>query len=272
EDKRIQTRRRTRMALLLRNYRCKPSVWAFNQASLWWDFIVPAFTNVQWVQNFRMFEETLDFLCIKLRPVMERQNTTFRDCVPLKKRAAIALWKLATASGYRSIGHLFGVGITTVYRCVQEFCAAAETLLVPELIRFPDEERFREMAVHIENRGKVVECVYWTARELPGKPLLVTAGYYILGDSTYPFRTLVVENAFGRLKGQWHCVLKRNDCDIQLVKSMVLTCCALHNLCEDHGETYETSWDIPEAAAEQGVEEGGRDVRDGLMQYLTCKS
>uniref|UniRef100_A0AAQ5Z6L8 DDE Tnp4 domain-containing protein n=1 Tax=Amphiprion ocellaris TaxID=80972 RepID=A0AAQ5Z6L8_AMPOC len=260
------------MALLLRNYRCKPSVWAFNQASLWWDFIVPAFTNVQWVQNFRMFEETLDFLCIKLRPVMERQNTTFRDCVPLKKRAAIALWKLATASGYRSIGHLFGVGITTVYRCVQEFCAAAETLLVPELIRFPDEERFREMAVHIENRGGDSHTVWVLALHNPSrwKPLLVTAEQLMFNQKFS--RTLVVENAFGRLKGQWHCVLKRNDCDIQLVKSMVLTCCALHNLCEDHGETYETSWDIPEAAAEQGVEEGGRDVRDGLMQYLTCKS
>lgn len=90
---------------------------------------------------------------------------------------------------------------------------------------------------------------------------------------------MAVENAFGRPKGRWRCLLKRNDCDTQLVKSMVLTCCALHNLCEDHGETYETSWDVPEAAAHkpavavaQGVEEEGRDVRDALMQYLSCNS
>ncbi|XP_029930108.1 protein ANTAGONIST OF LIKE HETEROCHROMATIN PROTEIN 1-like [Myripristis murdjan] len=130
----------------------------------------------------------------------------------------------------------------------------------------------------------------------------VTAGYYILGDSAYPLQNwllkpfhdtgrltaeqhmfnhmfsrarVVVENAFGRLKGRWRCLLKRNDCDTQLVKSMVLTCCALHNLCEEHGETYEASWDAPDtaecepvAAVAQGVEEEGRNVRDALMQYV----
>ncbi|KAI3366928.1 hypothetical protein L3Q82_009574, partial [Scortum barcoo] len=32
------------------------------------------------------------------------------------------------------------------HNCVQEFCAAAEMVLVPEQIRFPDEGGFREMA------------------------------------------------------------------------------------------------------------------------------
>lgn len=365
-------RRRKRMALFLKYYRRKPSIWAFNRASQWWDSIVPGFTNTQWVENFRMSEETLEFLCTKLHPVMERQNTSYRLCVPLKKRVAIALWKLATGSEYRSISHLFGVSITTVCRCVQDFCAAAEMLLVPEQIRFPSEERFKEMAVHIENRWGLPHCVgaidgshipiiapqdyhtdyfnrkgwhsiilqgvvdgngkFWnvftglpgslhdarvlrlsTLWELANRGNLfpphyrnigaVRAGYYILGDSAYPLldwllkpfhdtgrltaqhhsfnhkfsrARVVVENAFGRLKGRWRCPLKRNDCDTQLVKSMVLTCCALHNLCEDHGETYETSWDVPEAAATaaqepavaHGVEEGGNHVRDALMQYL----
>lgn len=65
---------------------------------------------------------------------------------------AIALWKLATGLEYRIIGHLFGVSITSVQVCVQEFCAAGEMLLVPKQIRFPDEGKFREMAVYIENR------------------------------------------------------------------------------------------------------------------------
>ncbi|XP_051948588.1 uncharacterized protein LOC127619676 [Xyrauchen texanus] len=99
-----------------------------------------------------MSEETFIYLYNILRPVMERQDTSFRKCVPLKKRVAIALWKLATGSEYRTIGHLFGVSITTVCRCVQEFTAAAETLLVPEQIRYPDQEKFEEMAAYIENR------------------------------------------------------------------------------------------------------------------------
>lgn len=34
----------------------------------------------------------------------------------------------------------------------------------------------------------------------------------------------------------------------KLVKSMVLTCCALHNLCGNHGEAYENEWDSASAA------------------------
>ncbi|XP_030219862.1 protein ANTAGONIST OF LIKE HETEROCHROMATIN PROTEIN 1 [Gadus morhua] len=361
------------MLLSSQHFRRKPSAWAHNRSSEWWDVIVPGFTNEQWVENFRMSEETFGFLTNKLRPVLERQDTNFRGCVPLKKRVAIALWKLATGSEYRSIGHLFGVSITTVCRCVQDFCAAAETLLVPEQIRYPDEVKFREMATYIENRWGLPHCVgaidgshipilapqdyhcdffnrkgwhsillqgvvdgkglFWNvfaglagsmhdARVLRVSKLWelasrgnhfpartrniggVTAGYYILGDSAYPLQNwllkpfqdtgrltaeqqmfnrkfsrvrVVVENAFGRLKGRWRCLLKRNDSDLQLVKSMVMTCCALHNLCENHGETYETELtelDVqpaePGVAVAQDVE--GINVREGLMQFLLANN
>ena len=300
---------------------------------------------------------------------MEKQNTNFRRCVPLKKRLAIALWKLATGSEYRSVGHLFGVSITTVCRCVQEFSVAAEALLVPEQICFPDQEKFKEMAAYTENRWGIPQCVgaidglhipilapqedhcgyfnhkgwhsiilqgvvdgkglFWNVfAGLPGSlcdarvlrlstlwelasrgkhfPAYtrniggVNTGYYILGHSAYPLQNWllkpfpdtgqltveqkiynrkicsargVVENAFGRLKGRWHCLMKRNDCDVKLVKSMVLTCCALHNLCESHGEAYDNEWDAPApaepvVALSLSVEEEGRDVQEGLMHYL----
>lgn len=86
---------------------------------------------------------------------------------------------------------------------------------------------------------------------------------------------LVVEAAFGRLKGRWRFLVKRNSCDINLLKSMLLTCCALHNLCEDRGDGFESSWDVcepmppePCVAVPQAAQEDGRDIRDALMQYL----
>ena len=110
----------------MQSCRRTPSVWTFNRATEWWDVIVPGFNTTQWVQNFRMSKETIIYLCNKLRPMMESQDTSFRVCVPLQKRLAIALWKLATGSEYRTVGHLFGVSTTTVCQCVQEFCAAAK--------------------------------------------------------------------------------------------------------------------------------------------------
>nr|XP_055023093.1 uncharacterized protein LOC129413421 [Misgurnus anguillicaudatus] len=151
--------RRAKISDFLQRRRLRPSVWAFDRASEWWDVIVPGFTNSQWLENFRMSEETFVYLCNKLRPAISRNDTNFRVCVSPRKRIAIALWKLATGSEYRSVGHLFGVSITTVCRCVQEFCAAAEALLVPEQIRLPDQEKFKEMAAYIENRWGLPQCI-----------------------------------------------------------------------------------------------------------------
>ncbi|KAL1007100.1 hypothetical protein UPYG_G00082000, partial [Umbra pygmaea] len=62
----------------------------------------------------------------------------------------------------------------------------------------------------------------------------------------------------------------------ELVKSMLMTCCALHNLCESHGEAYDNEWDAAVAAEHNlvplaqgvGVEEEGRDAQETLMRYL----
>ena len=42
---------------------------------------------------------------------------------------------------------------------------------------------------------------------------------------------VVVEHAYGRLKGRWQCLLKRNNIS-------VATCCVLHNICESNGDAF----------------------------------
>ena len=53
---------------------------------------------------------------------------------------------------------------------------------------------------------------------------------------------MVVECAFGRLKGRWRCLLKRNDCELIFVSTIVNACCILHNLCEVHGDGFVEEW------------------------------
>ena len=49
---------------------------------------------------------------------------------------------------------------------------------------------------------------------------------------------MVVENAFGRLKGRWRILLKRIDSKLENVQDIIVTCCILHNLCEEWGEDF----------------------------------
>ena len=69
------------------------------------------------------------------------------------------LWKLATSSEYRSIGHLFGVGLSTVFNCVEDFCNAVVSVLLPQHISTPDAAKLIEIATFFRNRWRMPQCV-----------------------------------------------------------------------------------------------------------------
>ncbi|XP_016122431.1 putative nuclease HARBI1 [Sinocyclocheilus grahami] len=346
------------------------AVWSYPREHKWWDTIVPEFTPEQFIQNFRVSRESFEYICCRLKHVLERRNTNFRLCVPVKKRIAIALWKLATGNEYRSVSQLFGVGVSTVFNCVQDFCNAVIKVLLPVHIKFPDSRKLKEMADVFENRWDVPQCVgaidgshipiiapekyprdyfnrkgwhsiviqavvdgkglFWDlcvghpgsvhdARVLrqsylwkmlnDGHPLNQSkvhisgydVGYYLIGDSAYPLQNWlmkpfpdtgrltpqqqrfnlrlscarsVVDSSFGRLKARWRCLLKRSDCKLELIKKMVLTCCVLHNICEERDHFSDDLSAIHmymqppvQALIDHGQPEG-TDVQAALLGYF----
>ncbi len=128
-------------------------------------------------------------------------------------------------------------------------------------------------------------------------------GHFLIGDPAYPLQNwlmkpfsdtgrltpqqqtynyrlssarYVVEMSFGRLKGRWRCLLKRNDCNLDLVKKMVLTCCVLHNICEEHGDgftedhmsTLRSNIQPPVQPVPEYGQPEGNDVRAALLEYF----
>ena len=53
---------------------------------------------------------------------------------------------------------------------------------------------------------------------------------------------IVIENAFGRLKRRWRCLLKRLDVKPDNLALVITACCVLHNICENHGEEFDSDW------------------------------
>ena len=53
---------------------------------------------------------------------------------------------------------------------------------------------------------------------------------------------MVVENAFGRLKGRWRCLMKRNDVQVSAIPGIGKACCILHNICEIYREDFQQEW------------------------------
>ena len=87
------------------------SVWVRNRSQAFTE-IISAWDDREWKKNFRVSRATFRYLCNELRGKL-RHESTFRETVPVEKRVAIALWRLGTNVEYRTISHLFGVGVST---------------------------------------------------------------------------------------------------------------------------------------------------------------
>ncbi|XP_006639987.2 uncharacterized protein [Lepisosteus oculatus] len=339
----FQRQRRMLMMLVARSSRCTCSsrtrAWTNIQSTDWWERVVMnEFQPRDWLEKFRMSKDTFFYICTKLKPKLARQDTHFRLALPLEKRVAVALWRLATNVEYRTISALFGVGRSTVCKCVRDVCHAIVALLKPLYLQAPSAHELDDMARLFNTRWGFPHCVgavdslhvaiiappsytadYWNSKgwhsvvlqgvvnglgqfwdacagfpgstedvtilqsstlwgaasegglfpeppkEFMGRPLK----YFLLGDAAYPLQSWllkcypegpeltarqlkfnyrlsrarsVIENAFLRLKARWQCLHKRNDCSLDLVPTMILACCILHNVCEVHSDSFNQEW------------------------------
>uniref|UniRef100_A0A4W6E1E7 DDE Tnp4 domain-containing protein n=1 Tax=Lates calcarifer TaxID=8187 RepID=A0A4W6E1E7_LATCA len=314
------------------NVRIRTRPWTTTPSTDWWERVVMMeFQPSDWLDKFRMSRETFFYLCDKLRPRLARQDTSFRLALPVEKRV------------YRTISTLFGVGKSTVCRCVRDMCHAIVALLSSIYLRPPNEQELEDSAqlflshfdfphcvaaiatlhtaiitpsnnasdyanpagwlsvlsqVAVSGRGQFWDVcasfpggtdpadilqnssLWATAAEggLSPTPLRVFMGkatqvkYVLLGEACYPLQSWgshaalmepqqlfnqrltralrVSEEALLRLRARWQCLSKRNDCGLDVVPTMILACCILHNMCESHGDDFKAEWQVEVAEAE----------------------
>ncbi|XP_067871924.1 uncharacterized protein [Heterodontus francisci] len=354
---------------------CRTRIWCKPRSSDWWERVVMKdFQPNDWLENFRMSKETFFHICNKLKPMVSRRNTHLRPALPLEKRVAVAFWRLATNVEYRTISHLFGIGRSTVCKCVREVCHAIVSLLKPLYLRMPSNQEFETMAQTFGRKWDFPQCVgaidschipiiappqyhkdylnkkgwhsvvlqgvvddtgnFWdvctgfSGSSLDTKILrnsdlwrMATEGrlfpdcsknivgtpvkYLLIGSSSYPLQEwllkpysetaklsqhqlafnyklnqahTVIHDAFGRLKARWQCLLKRNDCSLELIPTMITACCILHNICEKHNDGFNNDWlgvlgqeEFPQPnqiVSDRRVDRQAEEIRQVLSTYF----
>ena len=132
------------------------SVWtrqrsrAFTEITRGWD-------DMEWKRNFRMSRSTFAYLCSKLRPKLQRAHCV-RAPIPVETKVAIALWRLGTNVEYRTISHLFGVGISTVCVIVHEVCHEIVRCLLRTYIKIPQGHEAMAIVRGFEDRWGFPQC------------------------------------------------------------------------------------------------------------------
>lgn len=133
--------------ILTRHYRrCIREIWVYPRTKSWWPHISSTWTDHEWLLNFRMRRGTFSQLCDALRPWLTRQNTRYRKPVPVEVRVAVCVWRLATNLEYRSLSHLFGLGLSTCCVITQEVVTVINAILKPQYIKTPSAAEFRLIA------------------------------------------------------------------------------------------------------------------------------
>ncbi|XP_053116340.1 uncharacterized protein LOC128329348 [Hemicordylus capensis] len=148
-DLRLRRRRqRAAMARVLLGANYRPNdrtVWSKTQKTDWWDNLVAGqLDDGEWIRYFRMSRDAVLELVEQLRPVLQREDTNMRAAIPVDKRVALTLWKLATSDSYRSVANQFGVGVSTASVIVMEVCEAIHDVLLKHVVQLGDAQAVME--------------------------------------------------------------------------------------------------------------------------------
>lgn len=74
-----------------------------------------------------------------------------------------------------------------------------------------------------------------------------------------------MEHAFGRLKGRWRCLMKRNDSQTKNIKFIVAACIVLHNFCESWKLDFPQDENTTEQPEEEETEQEHADDDSTLV-------
>ena len=160
--KRRKIRRRIQIViLLLLQTLSTRRVWRHPRET-WWSRVAMVnlddWPNEMFAANLRMSRETFFWLCSELEPHIRKKTTNYRKAVPVSVRLAITLWRLATNVEYRTLGHLFGVGLSTTGNIVRSCCRAIKEHLMPRYVKMPKDQQFREILSGFENVWGFPHC------------------------------------------------------------------------------------------------------------------
>lgn len=111
---------------------------------------------------FRMSYVAFGQLCELLQPALERNPAVLRvrhEILDVRHIVACVLYRLARGDSLHAVGHLFGLGKSTVCTLTREVCAAINELLRPRMIRLPEtDDQVQAVLQGFESKSGLPNC------------------------------------------------------------------------------------------------------------------
>ena len=105
-----------------------------------------------------MTKATFEILCDDLRPSFPDLARSVREPLQLDHRFAIAVYWMASSSEYRTIANLFGVGKSTVHKCIHDVCTAMAENILDKYVKFPADDDLQHVIDGFDNTWGFPYC------------------------------------------------------------------------------------------------------------------
>ena len=89
----------------------------------WWELVWASYDEGRFKKTFRVSRNTFNLILKSLRPDIEKDFVTEQH-VSAECRLAICLYRLGRGDYLYTIAELFGLGVTTVHKIIEEVCEA----------------------------------------------------------------------------------------------------------------------------------------------------
>ena len=142
--------------VLLRSSVHRRSGWMRNRSQAFMQ-VISAWDDLGWKRNCRVSRATYRHLCNELRTKVQH-DSSIRETVVVEKRVGIALWRLGTNVEYRTISHLFAVGMSTACNIVHEVCKAIVDSLLEKYINIPQGNAAMDVVRGFEEKWGFPQC------------------------------------------------------------------------------------------------------------------
>ncbi|XP_020190980.1 protein ANTAGONIST OF LIKE HETEROCHROMATIN PROTEIN 1-like [Aegilops tauschii subsp. strangulata] len=112
-------------------------LWKKDRHNEWWDTVSSSgYPAADFRHHFRMSPYTFQVLCEQLATAVRKEDTALRAAIPVQKRVAVCVWRLATGEPLRKVADRFAIGVSTCHKLVLDVCGAIQATVVPNVIQW----------------------------------------------------------------------------------------------------------------------------------------
>uniref|UniRef100_A0A671NAK6 DDE Tnp4 domain-containing protein n=1 Tax=Sinocyclocheilus anshuiensis TaxID=1608454 RepID=A0A671NAK6_9TELE len=117
--------------------------------------------NLQSFQNFaRVVPNQFQQLLQMVTPIIQRQNTNFRDAISPGERLMITLRFLATGESFRSLHYAFRIGCSTLIELIPETCRVIYQVLKERHLKCPTTaDEWKKVSEGFQTTAKFPSCL-----------------------------------------------------------------------------------------------------------------